>query len=233
MEYKPKILIVEDDPFLGLIVKESFETREFEAVLAENGKLGMEIFNKWNPDVCILDIMMPEKDGFSLAEDIREIDRNIPIVFLTAKTLTEDVVRAFNIGADDYVKKPFSMEELIVRVKAILNRVEGVGPNIERDGKYNIGKYFFDHKRLVLSLGNDSYKLTPREADLLKLLCDYKSGMLDRKKVLVDLWGNDTFFNGRSLDVFVSKLRKYLSGDSDIEIVSIRGKGFRLINHSE
>lgn len=229
MNKKIRVLIVEDDPFLGLIVKESFETRGYEAKLAENGNQGFEYFHSWKPDVCILDIMMPEKDGFTLAEEIRDVDIDVPIIFLTARTLTEDVVKAFSIGANDYVKKPFSMEELIARVKAILNRIEGVGTNVERDGNYKIGKFSFDYKRLTLVFNDITQKLTPREADLLKLLCDYKNSMLERKKALDNLWGDDNYFNGRSLDVFITKLRKYLSADTGIEIISIRGKGFRLI----
>ncbi len=226
---KHKILIVEDDPNLGIIVKESFETRGFEAKLCENGQIGYTEYVKWKPDICILDVMMPKKDGFTLAEEIRATDLETPIIFLTARSFNEDVLKAFSIGADDYIKKPFSMEELIFRTKAILKRVSGAGLEFSKTQNYKLGKYDFDYRRLTLSCNSKIQKLTSREADLLKLLCDHKNNVLDRGETLKKLWGDNNFFNGRSLDVFITKIRKYLKADDNIEIINIRGKGYKLI----
>lgn len=226
---KHKILIVEDDPNLGIIVKESFETRGFEARLSENGKKGYTEYVRWKPDVCILDIMMPEKDGFTLAEEIRATDQHTPIIFLTARSFNEDVLKAFAIGADDYIKKPFSMEELIYRTKAILKRLSGIGLEFSKTFEYPLGKYHFDYRHLTLTYNNKQQKLTSREADLLKLLCDHKNQVLDRGETLKKLWGDDNFFTGRSLDVFITKIRKYLKEDDDVEIINVRGKGYKLI----
>ena len=226
---KHKILIVEDDPNLGIIVKESFEIRGFEARLSEDGKAGYTEYIKWKPDVCILDIMMPKKDGFTLAEEIRATDQHTPIIFLTARSFNEDVLKAFSIGADDYIKKPFSMEELIYRTKAILKRLSTTGLEFSKTFDYQLGKYRFDYRRLTLTQNGKQQKLTSREADLLKLLCDHKNQVLDRGETLKKLWGEDNYFNGRSLDVFVTKIRKYLKEDEDIEIINVRGKGYKLI----
>jgi len=226
---KVKILIVEDDPFLGLIVKENFDTRGFDASLYKDGESGLKAFCKIKPDICILDVMMPVKDGFTLAREIREIDKHIPIIFLTAKSMQQDVIEGFNAGADDYVKKPFSMEELILRVNAILKRAD-MG-EIETKGlnSYNIGKYIFSYQAQILDFKGRSQKITHREAELLKLLYENKNNILDREPTLTKLWGEDNYFTGRSMDVFISKIRKYLQEDPNLEIINIRGKGYKLI----
>ncbi len=230
---KIKVLIVEDDPFLGLIVKENFETKGFDAFLNKDGDSGLKAFCSIKPDICILDIMMPLKDGFTLAKEIREIDKKVPIIFLTAKSMQQDVIEGFNVGADDYVKKPFSMEELILRVNVILKRTENL-PNVSQGhNSYHIGNYLFNYEAQILKHDNLTQKLTHREAELLKLLFENKNKVLDREPTLTKLWGDDNFFTGRSMDVFISKLRKYLQKDSNLEIINIRGKGYKLIISEE
>jgi DNA-binding response OmpR family regulator len=226
---KTRILIVEDDPYLGLIMKECFEDQKFEARLCTNGREGLETYHVFKPEICILDVMMPLKDGFELARDIRHIDKDTPLIFLTAKSLKEDVIEGFSIGADDYVKKPFSMEELAMRVQAILKRSGIKSDEAATTVTYQLGKYFFDHTRQELSTEKLKKKLTHKEAELLKLLCDNLNRTLDRNLVLKKLWGDDTFFNARSMDVFIVKLRKLLKEDPNIEILNIRGKGFKLL----
>lgn len=225
---KTKVLIVEDDLFLGMMMKECFETSGFDASHVLNGKLGFEKYTRWNPNVCILDVMMPIQDGFSLAKEIRAIDKSIPLIFTTAKSLKEDVMKGFDIGADDYLRKPFSMEELIVRVKAILRR-SGAILQENKVTSYTIGLFKFDHMQQLLISSDSKRKLTSMEGDLLKYLCDNLNQTLDRKAVLKKLWGEDTYFNARSMDVFISRLRKYLKTDSNIAIVNIRGKGYKLL----
>jgi DNA-binding response OmpR family regulator len=225
---KAKILIVEDDPYLGLIVKESFETKGFETHLRKDGKSGFEAYNFLKPDICILDVMMPIKDGFTLAQEIRATDKHTPIIFLTAKSLTEDLVKGFNIGANDYVKKPFSMVELIARVNAIIKRNTSIlGEN--KKEIFQIGEYVYDYKHLLLKKGEKTQKITHREGEILKLLCENKNQILERKAVLIKLWGDDNFFTGRSMDVFISKLRKYLKDDPEVEIINVRGQGYKLL----
>ncbi|MDN5213417.1 response regulator transcription factor [Fulvivirgaceae bacterium BMA12] len=223
-----KVLIVEDDPYLGMMMKECFETRQFKATHVLDGNQGFNRYLEWKPDICVLDVMMPVKDGFSLAKEIRSIDKQIPIVFTTAKSLKEDVLEGFDIGADDYLKKPFSMEELIVRVKAILRRSNSALES-NTNTSYCIGRYEFDHTYQLLRLGKKEKKLTSMEADLLKYLCDNLNQTLDRKAVLQKLWGDDNFFNARSMDVFITKLRRYLREDTNVEIINVRGKGYKLL----
>lgn len=224
-----KILIVEDDPFLGLIVKENFETRGFETSLHKDGEAGLKAFCKLKPDICILDVMMPVKDGFTLARELRKIDKQIPIIFLTAKSMQQDVIEGFNAGADDYVKKPFSMEELILRVNAVLKRAEGIEQESGGLNSYIIGNYKFSYEAQVLNHKENIQKLTHLEAELLKLLYENKNKILDREPTLTKLWGEDNYFTGRSMDVFISKIRKYLQDDPNLEIINIRGKGYKLI----
>ncbi len=225
---KHKVLIVEDDPYLGLMMKECFEDRDFEAHHFKNGKEGFKAYNELKPDVCIFDVMMPIQDGFSLAKEIREIDRSTPIIFTTAKSMKEDVLEGFNAGADDYVKKPFSMEELIARVKAVIRRS---GNEVEEkvQNNYQIGKYTFDCQRQTLSIKDKIINLTGKEAELLILFCNNFNQIVDRNIALKKIWGDDSFFNARSMDVFITKLRKYLKHDPDIELVNIRGKGYKLL----
>jgi len=225
---KLKILLAEDEPFLGKIIKESFETRDFEVSWVQNGIKAYSVFRSFQPDICILDVMMPEKDGFSVTEDIRKIDTAVPILFLTARSLTEDVIKGFEMGCNDYLKKPFSMEELIVRVKSLLGRSEKHKTNLSIEN-FSIGNYEFNNTIQELTLGNESVKLSFREASLLKMLIENKNQVLARKLALDYLWGEDNFFAARSMDVFITKLRKHLKHDTNIEIVNIRGVGYKLI----
>ncbi|NQX56382.1 response regulator transcription factor [Pedobacter panaciterrae] len=225
---KLKILLAEDEPFLGKIIKESFETRDFEVSWVQNGIKAYSVFRSFQPDICILDVMMPEKDGFSVTEDIRKVDTAVPILFLTARSLTEDVIKGFEMGCNDYLKKPFSMEELIVRVKSLLGRSERHKTNLSIEN-FSIGNYEFNNTIQELTLGNESVKLSFREASLLKMLIENKNQVLARKLALDYLWGEDNFFAARSMDVFITKLRKHLKHDTNIEIVNIRGVGYKLI----
>ncbi|MEN0048933.1 MAG: response regulator transcription factor [Bacteroidota bacterium] len=230
MNKKIKLLLVEDESTLAFIVKESLETRDFEVIHAKDGVEGWSMFQKQSPDVCVLDVMMPEKDGFSLAKEIRAANSIIPIIFLTAKSQTRDVVRGFEIGANDYIKKPFSMEELIVRVKALL-RHQTVQQQHQTQQKktWSIGDFQFDCIKQTLRSSQEVRKLTHREAEILHLLCQHQNQVLERKTVLLQLWGDDTFFNARSMDVFITKLRKYFKTDPKVEIVNVRGIGYKLI----
>jgi DNA-binding response OmpR family regulator len=227
---KLKILLVEDDPNLGNLLKEYLEAKEYIVTLAVNGKEGYEMFSKGKFNICILDVMMPVKDGYSLAKDIRAIDTRVPIVFLTAKSLKEDAIEGFNIGADDYITKPFSMEELLLRIKAILRRTESTSSKTSDQKEFMVGKYKFDynHQTLVFKTGK-AQKLTTKEADLLKLLCLNTNDILDRNFALKSIWQDDNYFNGRSMDVYIAKLRKYLKEDESVEIINVHGKGFKLL----
>lgn len=228
MSQKQKILMVEDDQYLGLIVKECFETRGFEVTWCQDGHKGQNAYETEQPDICIFDVMMPEKDGFSLAEEIRKTDKETPIVFLTARSMTEDVIKGFSIGAHDYVKKPFSMEELIVRVQSILDRAGSSSPALSRN-IFQLGQYSFDFEKQTLTHPKEKRSLTPREAELLKMLCQNTNAVVDRKAILKKIWGDDSFFNGRSLDVFMTKLRKYLKKDENIRIINLRGEGYKFV----
>jgi len=222
---KVKVLLAEDEASLGMIVKESLETRDFLVFLAEDGEQAVEIYKKEQPDILVLDVMMPKKDGFSVAEDIRKENKRIPIIFLTAKSQTSDVLEGFHKGGNDYLKKPFSMEELIVRIKALLDRIE-IKSNVEH---ITIGKYVFNLTKQTLEIDNNLEQLTHREAELLFYLFEKKNEILDRSFILNKLWGNDDFFNARSMDVFISKLRKKLKKDETIQILNVRGFGYKLI----
>ncbi|MHB0754704.1 response regulator transcription factor [Polaribacter sp. M15] len=222
---KIKVLLAEDEASLGMIVKESLETRNFVVYHAENGEEAYQIYQTEQPDILVLDVMMPKKDGFTLAQEIRQENKNIPIIFLTAKSQTSDVLEGFSIGGNDYLKKPFSMEELIVRIKALLNRIE-LKTNVET---LKIGEYIFNFTKQTLVHLNTTETLTHREAQLLFYLFEKKNEVLDRTFILNKLWGNDDFFNARSMDVFISKLRKKLKADSNIKILNVRGFGYKLI----
>jgi DNA-binding response OmpR family regulator len=222
---KIKVLLAEDEASLGMIVKESLETRDFIVFHAENGEDALKIYQKEKPDILVLDVMMPKKDGFTLAKEIRQENKRIPIIFLTAKSQTSDVLEGFNHGGNDYLKKPFSMEELIIRIKSLLNRIE-LKSNIEN---IKIGAYSFNLTKQILELETISEQLTHREAQLLFYLYEKKNQVLDRTFILNKLWGNDDFFNARSMDVFISKLRKKLKKDENIKIINIRGFGYKLI----
>lgn len=228
---KTKVLLVEDDPNLGNLLKEYLEAKGFSTTLAINGKQGYDVFSKDKFGICILDVMMPVKDGITLAKEIRAIDTNVPIVFLTAKSMKEDTIEGFNAGADDYITKPFSMEELLVRIKAILRRTEHK-PSLETEqSEFKIGKYKFNYKHQTLELKGAAtpQKLTTKEADLLKLLCLNANNILDRNFALKSIWQDDNYFSGRSMDVYIAKLRKYLKEDSSVELINVHGKGFKLL----
>ena len=223
-----KILYVEDELFLGKIVRESLESRGYEVVMESDGARVMDSFNKSKPDICVLDVMLPNKDGFTIADEIREVDETVPIIFLTAKTQTEDVVKGFNIGGNDYIRKPFSMEELIVRIQNLL-RSRGESDTKVTGDSVSIGNYRFQLNRQVLSNNNEERKLSYRESELLKLLYHNRDKIIDRKDILNLLWGSDSFFNSRNLDVYITKLRSYLKEDPRLEIITIKGIGYRFI----
>ena len=225
MSHKIKLILAEDEPALALIIKESLETRNFEVLHCKDGEEALAAFTKSKVEILILDVMMPKKDGFSVAKDVRKIDKKIPIIFLTAKSQTQDVVEGFTSGGNDYLKKPFSMEELIVRIHALLGRIN---PD-KAEEKIEIGNYTFDFTKQTLHLDELIINRTHREAELLSLLIENKNEILDRSIVLKKIWGTDDFFNGRSMDVFITKLRKKLNLDPNIQIINVRGQGYKLI----
>jgi DNA-binding response OmpR family regulator len=228
MSNSVSVLLAEDDENLGTLLNTFLKNKGYQVDLARNGKIALEKFHKGNYDFLILDVMMPEIDGFTVAREIREIDKNIPILFLTAKSMKEDKLKGFEIGADDYLTKPFSMEELVARIEAILKRS---GFERETDSaQFNIGKFTFDSDKRLLIKDGESQKLTTKENQLLKLLAKNKSEVLDRQAALRAIWGDDNYFNGRSMDVYIAKLRKMLKDDEAIEIMNIHGKGFKLID---
>jgi DNA-binding response OmpR family regulator len=223
-----KVFYIEDEVFLARIVKESLESRGFEVVMESDGARAVDLFKKSHPDICVLDVMLPNKDGFAIADEIRDLNENIPIIFLTAKTQTEDVVKGFTLGGNDYIRKPFSMEELIVRIQNLL-RLKNEEPQKVSTGSVELGKYNFQVNRQVLTNGKEERKLSFRESELLKLLYQNRDKIIDRKDILNLLWGNDSFFNSRNLDVYITKLRSYLKGDPSLEIITIKGIGYRFV----
>ncbi len=237
-ETSKTILLVEDDQNFGDVLRSYLEMHEYNVELAKDGEEGLRKYNTGEYALCILDVMMPIKDGFTLAKEIREKDKDIPIIFLTAKSLKEDVLEGFKIGADDYITKPFNSEELLLRVQAILRR-SGAKQEVEEDIKeFNLGDYHFNYPlRILTHTGADGNihkdNLSPKEAHLLRMFCLHKNDVLARSKALTKIWGEDNYFTARSMDVFVTKLRKYLKRDEKLEIVNIHGNGFRLIDRSE
>jgi len=227
MNKKIKILLAEDDPNLGTLLKEYLNAKGHETTLSTNGQLAYEAFCKGNFDFLILDVMMPVKDGFTLAREIRKANKEIPILFLTAKSMKEDTLEGFNAGADDYMTKPFSMEELLARMNAILRRTKNDGENEKTE--FKIGQYKYDTLKQELEINGQVQKLTTKENELLKLLARNIDGVVERNFALTSVWGDDSYFNGRSMDVYITKLRKYLSADSNIEILNVHGKGFKLL----
>ena len=227
----PTILLVEDEPSLALIVQDSLESRGFTVDFAADGEAGLARVRQRCPDIVVADVMMPRLDGFSLAAQIRRENASVPILFLTARSQTADVVRGFELGGNDYLKKPFSMDELIVRVGALLARAQPAAPAPEAApaGPLTLGRYLFDYPRQKLRLDAHEETLTNREAELLKRLHDQRNQVLERTTVLRELWGDDTFFNGRSLDVFITRLRRCLKNDPQVQIVNVRGIGYKLI----
>ncbi len=229
---KQSILLVEDDPNFGDVLRSYLEMHDFEVALATDGVMGLEKYRKGEYDLCIFDVMMPRKDGFTLAKEIREQDKEMPIIFLTAKTLKDDVLQGFKIGADDYITKPFSSEELLYRIQAVLKRSQNIPAKKEDDQKeFNIGdKFHFNFPLRILTFnGEEKDKLSPKEAQLLRMFCTHMNDILPRSEALTKIWGEDNYFTARSMDVFVTKLRKYLKRDENIEIVNIHGNGFQLL----
>ena len=225
---KTKVFYVEDELFLGKIVKESLESRGFDVSMESDGARAMDLYKKARPDICVLDVMLPNKDGFALADEIREQDEEVPIIFLTAKTQTEDVVKGFSLGGNDYIRKPFSMEELIVRIQNALRNKSAATPAVTQD-EVALGKFTYHINRQLLAGGTEDRKLSYRESELLKLLYENRDKIIDRKDILNLLWGNDSFFNSRNLDVYITKLRSYIKEDPTLEIITIKGIGYRFI----
>jgi two-component system, OmpR family, response regulator len=225
---KPKILLCEDDPNLGMVLKNYLELSDFDVTLERDGRLGLAAFQRERFDLCLLDIMMPHMDGFTLAEEIRDVDPDIPLFFLSAKTMKEDIIQGYKLGADDYITKPFDSEVLLLKIKAILKRNDDM--NKEADNKeFEMGSYHFNPKLRELGHKGLTQTLSPKENELLKMLAEHMNDLLPREQALKKIWGSDTYFNGRSMDVYIAKLRKYLKDDSNIEIVNIHGNGFRLV----
>ena len=226
METKVTILLVEDDPNLSDVLKDYLDLLGYQVIHAADGERGLDLYRKSVIDLCILDVMLPKKDGFTLARNIREINRQVPIIFLTARGLMEDRVTGFKAGCDDYISKPFSSEELSLRIEAILRRCKTSSADLGEE--IQIGEYLFDVVNFVLVRENDRHSLTPKEAALLKVLCRNKNNLITREKALMEVWGDDDYFIGRSMDVFITKLRKYLKDDPKVAIVNVHGTGFRL-----
>lgn len=227
MGEKLSILLCEDDENLGMLLREYLNAKGYNAELCPDGEAGYKAFLKNKYDLCVLDVMMPKKDGFTLAQEIRQTNSDIPIIFLTAKTLKEDVLEGFKIGADDYLTKPFSMEELTFRIEAILRRVRG--KKNKESSVYKIGNFTFDTQKQILTINGQQTKLTTKESELLALLCAHANEILQRDFALKTIWIDDNYFNARSMDVYITKLRKHLREDSSIEIINIHGKGYKLI----
>ena len=226
-EEKMRILLCEDDENLGMLLREYLQAKGYDTELFADGELGYKAFTQSKYDLCVLDVMMPKKDGFSLARDIRQLNEDIPIIFLTAKTLKEDILEGFRIGADDYLTKPFSMEELTFRIEAILRRVRG--KKSRNRSHYQIGSFSFDTQKQILSRGDQQTKLTTKESELLSLLCAHANEILQRDYALKTIWRDDNYFNARSMYVYITKLRKHRRTDDSVEIINIHGKGYKLI----
>ncbi len=226
-ETKLSILLCEDDENLGMLLREYLQAKGYDTHLSLDGEAGYRDFMTGHFDLCVFDVMMPKKDGFTLASEIRQQNADVPIIFLTAKNMKEDIIKGFQMGADDYLTKPFSMDELVFRIEAIMRRVRGKRAQVKT--RYQLGKYTFDTQRQVLSIGDQRTKLTTKESELLTLLCSYANEVLQRELALKTIWIDDNYFNARSMDVYITKLRKHLRDDPSIEINNVHGKGYRLI----
>lgn len=226
-----KILLVEDDPNLGSLLQDYLQLKgKFEVVLCTDGEEGLRAFTKQTYDLLILDVMMPKKDGFTLGKDIRKINSHVPIIFATAKGMIEDKTQAFSLGGDDYITKPFRIEELLLRINALLKRTEGSGKSEEQQqSHFKIGHYEFDYTTQIISINGLQQKLSTKEAELLRMLCLHKNEVLTREEALLNIWHDDNYFNGRSMDVFLSKIRKYLKDDPNVEIINVHGRGYKLL----
>lgn len=226
---KAKILLVEDDTNLGQVLKNYLELHDYVVELCRDGILGLAAFRREKFDLCILDVMMPNMDGFTLAEEIRSVDADVPLFFLSARNMKDDLIAGYNLGADDYITKPFDSEVLLHKIKAILKRNSDVTEKSSLQQNFEFGKFKFNSKLRILESDGEEHTLSPKESALLQMLCEYKNDLLPREKALKRIWGSDTYFNGRSMDVYIAKLRKYLSGDNNVSIVNIHGNGFRLL----
>ncbi|MEP7236918.1 MAG: response regulator transcription factor [Ferruginibacter sp.] len=225
---KPQILLCEDDTNLGMVLKNYLELNDYSVTLERDGKLGLAAFQREKFDLCLLDVMMPNMDGFTLAEEIRDVNPDVPLFFLSAKTMKDDIIQGYKLGADDYITKPFDSEVLLLKIKAILKRNEELHRE-EVNAEYDLGKYHFNPRLRELIIDGKTQTLSPKENELLKMLSEYKNDLLSREIALKKIWGSDTYFNGRSMDVYIAKLRKYLREDPALEIVNIHGNGFRLV----
>ena len=226
---KNKVLLVEDDTNFGQVLKNYLELNDFVVELCRDGILGLAAYRKERFDICLLDVMMPNMDGFALAEEIRNVDPEVPLVFLSAKSLKEDILTGYKLGADDYITKPFDSEVLLHKIKAVLKRNQELQEKQHGQFEFVIGNYHFNSKLRILTINDNSVTLSPKENELLLMLAEYKNDLLLRENALKRIWGSDTYFNGRSMDVYIAKLRKYLKEDSSVEIVNIHGNGFRLV----
>ena len=225
---KPQILLCEDDTNLGMVLKNYLELNDYSVTLERDGKLGLAAFQREKFDLCLFDVMMPNMDGITLAEEIRDVNPDVPLFFLSAKTMKDDIIQGYKLGADDYITKPFDSEVLLLKIKAILKRNEELHRE-EVNAEYDLGKYHFNPRLRELIIDGKTQTLSPKENELLKMLSEYKNDLLSREIALKKIWGSDTYFNGRSMDVYIAKLRKYLREDDALEIVNIHGNGFRLV----
>lgn len=226
-----KVLYVEDELFLGKIVQESLQSRGFEVTMVSDGAEVMAAFDSFQPDICLLDVMLPNRNGYELGGDIRQRFPNLPIIFLTAKTQTEDVLKGFNSGGNDYIRKPFSMEELIARIQNLLSLKGQNAAEVPADqnGVIHLGKYEFDLRKYELRVQHQVRKLSHREAELLKILADHRNFTVERKVIMQQIWGDDSFFNSRNLDVYITRLRDYLREDERVQIITLKGVGYQFI----
>lgn len=226
-----KILLVEDDPNLGLLLQDYLQLKgKFDVTLCKDGDEGLKAFTKQAYDLVILDVMMPKKDGFTLGKDIRKVNAQVPIIFATAKAMIEDKTQAFNLGGDDYITKPFRIEELLLRINALLKRAEQSDKKEDTSpSQFKLGSYNFDYTTQLISRGDAIQKLSTKEAELLRLLCLKRNEVLTREEALLNIWHDDNYFNGRSMDVFLSKIRKYLKDDPAVEIINVHGRGYKLL----
>ncbi|MVN92244.1 response regulator transcription factor [Mucilaginibacter aquatilis] len=225
-----KILLVEDDANLGALLQDYLQLKgKFDVVLCKDGDAGLKEFTKSDFDLLILDVMMPKKDGFTLGKEIRKINEHVPIIFATAKAMIEDKTQAFNLGGDDYITKPFRIEELLLRINALLKRTAAGSTEEEKPTTFKIGKYDFDFTSQTITADGLVQKLSTKEAALLRLLCLKKNEVLTREEALLNIWNDDNYFNGRSMDVFLSKIRKYLKDDPRVEIINVHGRGYKLL----
>ncbi|MFD0794590.1 response regulator transcription factor [Mucilaginibacter litoreus] len=226
-----KILLVEDDPNLGLLLQDYLQLKgKFDVTLSPDGEEGLRAFTKQTYDLVILDVMMPKKDGFTLGKDIRKVNPQVPIIFATAKAMIEDKTQAFNLGGDDYITKPFRIEELLLRINALLKRAENADKKTQDSpSQFQLGNYNFDYTSQMITHGDQIQKLSTKEAELLRLLCLKRNEVLTREEALLNIWHDDNYFNGRSMDVFLSKIRKYLRDDPSVEIINVHGRGYKLL----